>query len=91
MRHPAFVLVALLLAAPFARSAPAQDPAVFYEDNCASCHTLGSLDLASATGPELSLKGGKLNTLYSSGAAGHQGITLAASELSALKILLNAN
>jgi mono/diheme cytochrome c family protein len=41
MRPKAFVLVALLLAAPLAPSAPAQDPAVFYEDNCASCHTIG--------------------------------------------------
>lgn len=50
MRHPALVLVALLLAAPLASSAPAQDPAVFFEDNCASCHTIGEGVLG---GPDL--------------------------------------
>lgn len=62
-----------------------------YNANCASCHTLGTLDAAPGTGPELALKGGKLSTLYSAGVAGHQGVILAAAELSALKILLNAN
>jgi mono/diheme cytochrome c family protein len=50
MRHPAFVLVALLLAVPLAPAALAQDPAVFYEDNCASCHTIGEGVLG---GPDL--------------------------------------
>ena len=50
MRHPAFVLVALLLAAPLTPAATAQDPAVFYEDNCASCHTIGEGVLG---GPDL--------------------------------------
>jgi mono/diheme cytochrome c family protein len=50
MRHPAFVLVALLLAAPLARSASAQDAAVFFEDNCSSCHSIGEGVLG---GPDL--------------------------------------
>jgi mono/diheme cytochrome c family protein len=50
MRLPAFVLVALLVAAPLAPAAAAQDPAVFYEDNCASCHTIGEGVLG---GPDL--------------------------------------
>jgi hypothetical protein len=59
--------------------------------NCASCHALGTLATAPGAGPDLSLKGGKLNTLFTAGVAGHKGITLADAELSALKILLNAN
>jgi hypothetical protein len=62
-----------------------------YSANCASCHTLGTLDTAPGVGPELALKGGKLNALFSAGAAGHQGVLLTASDLSAVKILLNAN
>ncbi|OGU11848.1 MAG: hypothetical protein A2075_01180 [Geobacteraceae bacterium GWC2_58_44] len=58
---------------------------------CASCHTLGSLDSVPGSGPELSLKGGRLNTLFGAGVAGHQGITLADAEISAVKILLNMN
>ena len=69
---------------------PAQAASI-YSANCASCHSLGTLDSTQGTGPELALKGGKLNTMFSAGAAGHQGITLAVSELSAVKILLNAN
>lgn len=62
-----------------------------YSSRCASCHTLGGLDATPGTAPELALKGGELQTLFSSGTPGHQGITLAAEELSWLKILLNAN
>src|SRR5687767_4195427 len=50
MRHPARVLVALLLAAPLVPAASAQDPAVFYEDNCSSCHSIGEGVLG---GPDL--------------------------------------
>jgi predicted small lipoprotein YifL len=62
-----------------------------YGANCASCHTLGSLDATQGSGPDLSLKGGKLNTIFTASVAGHQGITLAGSEISALKVLLNVN
>lgn len=65
--------------------------ASLYSANCASCHSLGTIDAVQGSGPELALKGGKMNGLFPAGAAGHQGIALAASELSALRILLNAN
>ena len=43
MRRPAMLLVALILAAPHARAQQAEAPkvALFFEDNCASCHTIG--------------------------------------------------
>lgn len=74
--------------------APTPVPAAaagLYAANCASCHTLGSLNPSQVAGSDLSLKGGELNTLFAAGVAGHKGITLAGSELSALKILLNVN
>jgi len=62
-----------------------------YSANCASCHALGSLATAQGSGPDLSLQGGKLNTLFGAGSPGHKGITLADAEISALKVLLNVN
>jgi hypothetical protein len=62
-----------------------------YEANCASCHALGSLDPTSAGAPDLALKGGRMNGMFSSEAPGHQGIRLAAGEVQALKVLLNIN
>lgn len=53
MRRPTIVLVALALCAAVSASLLArspQDPAVFYEDNCASCHTIGGGALG---GPDL--------------------------------------
>jgi cytochrome c2 len=41
MRRPAIALVALLFAFPLAARLRAQDPASFFEDNCAPCHTIG--------------------------------------------------
>ena len=62
-----------------------------YSSRCASCHTLGVSDATSGTAPDLALKGGHLEALFSPGRAGHHGVTLAAEEVSALKVLLNAN
>jgi mono/diheme cytochrome c family protein len=50
MRRPAVALVTLALAASVASALPAQDPAVFFEDNCASCHTIGEGNIG---GPDL--------------------------------------
>jgi hypothetical protein len=65
--------------------------AVQYQANCASCHTLGSLDQTPGGAPELSLKGGRMNGYFSADVPGHQGIRLAASDLGNLKVLLNVN
>lgn len=62
-----------------------------YSANCASCHALGGLVTTQGAGPDLALKGGKLNMLFTAGVAGHKGITLAENEIAALKILLNVN
>jgi hypothetical protein len=76
-------------------SVPGAGPAALastgYDVNCASCHALGSHDTTSAGAGDLALKGGKLNALYSADQPGHQGIRLAASEISALQVLLNSN
>ena len=53
MRRPTIALVALALSAAVSASLlarSAQDPAVFYEDNCASCHTIGG---GAIGGPDL--------------------------------------
>lgn len=73
---------------------PAQLPipaiaAPLYSANCASCHSLGSLDPSKGSDPELSLLGGQLDLLFPSGTAGHNGMTLTSDQLAALKILLN--
>lgn len=62
-----------------------------YSAGCASCHTLGSLDTAAGSGGEVGLKGGKLGAMFPSNGAGHQGIALSAAQVTALKVLLNAN
>jgi hypothetical protein len=60
-----------------------------YNTNCAYCHALGSVDRSSAGGaPDLALKGGEIAGKF---AAGHNNITLSTSEISGLKVLLNAN
>jgi hypothetical protein len=75
-------------------SAPVPVPAGagnLYLGRCAPCHSLGSFDPSRENGPELGLKGGRLDALYRTGSAGHQGIALAPAEVAALKILLNVN
>lgn len=62
-----------------------------YGSRCAACHTLGSLDAVPGPAPELALKGGELGSRFPIGSPGHQGVTLTSAELSALKVLLNAN
>ena len=50
MRRPSILLGAVLLVAALPRAAASQDPAKFYEDNCATCHTIGG---GVAGGPDL--------------------------------------
>lgn len=69
---------------------PLEAPSL-YSSRCAACHTLGDLDAGAGAAPELALKGGELDSRFSIGSPGHQGVILTAGELSALKVLLNAN
>ena len=60
-----------------------------YNAKCGYCHALGSFDRSSAGGaPDLALKGGEIAGKF---AAGHYNLTLSTSEMSDLKVLLNAN
>lgn len=69
----------------------AADAAVRYQEKCASCHTLGSIDEAAGAGPELSLLGGRMNGMFPPDAAGHKGVVLTTTEIADLKVLLNVN
>lgn len=62
-----------------------------YQSNCASCHALGSYDPSASGAPDLALKGGEMNAIFTAGQAGHQGVTLTANEIADLKVLLNTN
>lgn len=63
-----------------------------YDTNCASCHSLGNYDTSSAGGaPDLSLKGGEIPGIFTAGSPSHNNITLSATEIHDLMILLNAN
>jgi mono/diheme cytochrome c family protein len=73
-----------------AQGSTALAAAASYDANCASCHALGSHDTTAAGAGDLALKGGQLNAQFASIQPGHQGINLAAGELSALKVLLNS-
>jgi mono/diheme cytochrome c family protein len=50
MRRMRLTVGAFLLAASLPRAAAAQEPATFYEENCATCHTIGG---GVAGGPDL--------------------------------------
>lgn len=64
---------------------------VHYNDNCASCHALGSLDPSSAGGaPDLALEGGEVPGQFTAEVPGHNGITLNVQAIQGLKVLLNA-
>jgi hypothetical protein len=63
--------------------------ALLYDGKCSSCHGLGSYDPSGT--PDLSLKGGEMNGLFSADVAGHKNITLSTAEIQALKVFLNAN
>jgi len=65
--------------------------AASYDANCASCHSLGSHDPTAASAPDLALKGGTMNGMFTADLPSHQGIRLAASDIKALKVLLNIN
>lgn len=62
-----------------------------YQANCASCHAAGSYDQTAAGASDLALKGGRMNAIFTAGQPGHQGLTLTAEEIGALKVLLNTN
>jgi hypothetical protein len=75
---------------------PAPDPVPLaapslYLANCASCHSLGSFDSSTGSGPDVRLKGGRLHALFPAASVGHKGIALAPGEVAALKIFLNVN
>jgi hypothetical protein len=62
-----------------------------YNEKCASCHALGSLDYSSAGGaPDLALEGGRVPGKFTADVPGHNGITLNAEAIQGLKVLLNA-
>ena len=77
---------------PITPAAPAttQAASASYDANCASCHSLGSYDTTGSAG-DLALKGGKLGTLFSADQPSHQGLSLSANDIGALKVLLNSN
>jgi hypothetical protein len=63
--------------------------ASLYAGNCGGCHSLGSYDQSGT--PDLALRGGELNGLFSADMPGHKNITLSAHEIWALRVFLNAN
>jgi hypothetical protein len=69
---------------------PVTAPSLYLE-NCASCHSLGAFDSSPGSGPDLSLKGGRVGPQFPGGSVAHQGIQLTAVDILGLKILLNVN
>jgi len=61
-----------------------------FDAKCAICHALGSYDTTPGAASDLALKGGKLNSGFGNDLPAHQGVTLSPSELSGLKVMLNA-
>jgi len=62
-----------------------------YNSKCASCHALGAYDPYNTGGaPDLALKGGEIGDKFA-GISAHNNITLSASEMSDLKVLLIAS
>lgn len=62
-----------------------------YDAHCASCHALGNYDATEESAPDLALRGGVMNGMFTPELSGHQGIRLTAHEINALKVLLNVN
>lgn len=77
-----------LLPAPASLALSAQPG---YQARCASCHALGSYDQSASGAPDLALMGGRMNAVFSADLPGHQGVSLSAGEIAALKVLLNTN
>lgn len=81
----------------FGAIVPAPSPvppaaAASYDAKCASCHSLGAHDAASAGGaPDLSLRGWGLAGKFVPDQPGHNNLALSASEMHDLRIFLNAN
>jgi hypothetical protein len=61
-----------------------------YTAKCSSCHALGTLDSVAESAPDLALKGGVMDDNFTLDVPGHQGISLAPSEIKGLKVILNA-
>lgn len=61
-----------------------------YTAKCSSCHALGTLDPVAESAPGLPFTGGSIEGRFTPDVTGHQGITLTASEIRGLKVLLNA-
>jgi len=62
--------------------------ATVYNNRCASCHRLGTYD-TSGSAPNLLGDGSRVDSYYTAGRSGHQGITLTAAEISAVKSFIN--
>jgi mono/diheme cytochrome c family protein len=80
---------------PSSTPPPTPDPTpvtgqTVYDNNCASCHRLGTYD-TSGSAPNLSRYGSDVSEKYTPGVSGHRGITLTATELSSLSAFLNAH
>jgi mono/diheme cytochrome c family protein len=70
----------------------AVNAASVYAGKCAGCHSLGIVDTTTGSGPNLSGKGGLVNGKYPSpGVVSHHGVSLTATEITAMISYLNAN
>lgn len=65
--------------------------AASYDAKCAACHALGGYDTSTNGAPDLALKGGEIAGKFTAGLPGHGNVTLSASEMRDLQVLLNAN
>jgi len=70
-------------------SAAAVNAAVLYQNSCAGCHSLGTVDTTGS--PNLSQTTGMPSRFPTPGVAGHQGRTLSAAEITALTAYFQAN
>jgi mono/diheme cytochrome c family protein len=77
----------LLLSGLFAAAVFADGKAV-YDQNCASCHRLGTYD-TSGSAPNLLGKGSSIDSYYKAGVSGHKGITLSSTNITELKTFIN--
>ncbi|MDH4163681.1 MAG: cytochrome c [Nitrospirota bacterium] len=62
-----------------------------YDGSCASCHALGTYDVAAESGPDLALRGGELPMVYDAAEAHHRAVRIIDKEsMAALRIFVNA-
>lgn len=69
-------------------AAAASNGATVYNSNCAGCHKLGTVD-TSGSAPNLLGKGSSVDSYYKAGVSGHKGVTLTATNITALKAYIN--